>query len=74
MIELSSEARKAYEVMMLNLEQSDSAEAEQEVNTGSEPQVSGPSETVETSPEQEQAEEPEYRKLASAVRPCDSDH
>lgn len=59
MIELSSEARKAYEVMMLNLEQSGGAEAEQDVNAEAELQVSSAS---ESRPEQTQPEEPEYRK------------
>lgn len=71
MIELSSEARKAYEVMMLNLEQSGSAEAEQEVNAESELQGSSPPETAETCPEQTQPEEPEYCKCPLAVRPWD---
>lgn len=67
MIELSAEARKAYEVMMLNLEQSDSAEAEQEANAESELHVSSPSETAESCPEQTQPEEPEYCEWPSVV-------
>lgn len=74
MIELSSEARKAYEVMMLNLEQSGSAEAEQEVNAESELQVSSPSEAAETCPEQTQPEEPEYLKIWKEIVSNKSKH
>lgn len=60
MIELSSEARRAYEVMVLSLEQTGQAEAEVEaehaVNTEEELQIS---------PETTQPEEPEYSKLLS---------
>lgn len=64
MIELSSEARRAYEVMVLNVEQSSSAEAEQEVTPGSEaPPLSS---AAETSPEQSQPEQPDYCKCASS--------
>lgn len=74
MIELSAEARKAYEVMMLNLEQSSSAEAEQEVSAESEPQLSSATEAAQTSSEQTQPEQPDYCKCASIVRPCGFKH
>lgn len=52
MIELSSEARTAYEVMLSNLEQTDAEEAQQ---------TSPLAEKVETSSGDLQPEEPEYR-------------
>lgn len=54
MIELSSEARTAYEVMLSNLEQTDAEEAQE---------TSPPAEKVETSSGDPQPEEPEYRKF-----------
>lgn len=59
MIELSSEARRAYEVMVSNLEQSSGAEAEQEVTAESGPQPSSAAESGS-----EQAEQPDYRKCS----------
>lgn len=53
MIELSSEARTAYEVMLSNLEQTN---AEEELQTGI------LAEKMETSSEDPQPEEPEYSK------------
>lgn len=50
MIELSSEARKAYEVMVLSLEPTDQAELEEAANS-------------DPSPDTTQPEEPEYSKL-----------
>lgn len=69
MIELSSEARKAYEVMLLNLEQWSSVESEQEVTAGNEPPLNRPSEAAETTSEQ-----PEYCECLSILRPCDQAH
>lgn len=66
MIELSSEARRAYEVMVSSLEQTGQAEAEAEaeaeqgVNTEEELQISR---LAEPSPDTTQPEEPEYSKL-----------
>ncbi|XP_070690338.1 selenocysteine insertion sequence-binding protein 2 [Pempheris klunzingeri] len=59
MIELSSEARRAYEVMVMSLEQTGQAEAEEEGNTEEELQVSSLAEDAETT----QPEEPEYIKV-----------
>ena len=59
MIELSSEARKAYEEMVSNLEQTSPAELEQTENT--EEELSSLAETAKTSPE------PEYSKFLSSV-------
>ena len=63
MIELSSEARTAYEVMVSSLEQSDQAEAEQAVNSEEELQISSMAEEAEPSPESTHPEDPEYCKL-----------
>ncbi|XP_069379529.1 selenocysteine insertion sequence-binding protein 2 isoform X2 [Paralichthys olivaceus] len=60
MIELSSEARTAYEVMVSSLEQSDQAEAEQAANSEEELQISSMAEEAEPSPESTHPEEPEY--------------
>lgn len=60
MIELSSEARRAYEVMVSNLEQTNLA-----LNTEEELQISSLAEKADTNPEHTQPEEPEYSKLLS---------
>ncbi len=62
MIELSSEARRAYELMILSLEQTDQAdaEAEQVANTEQELYFSSLAEEDEPSPNATQPEEPEY--------------
>ncbi|XP_034452162.1 selenocysteine insertion sequence-binding protein 2-like [Hippoglossus hippoglossus] len=60
MIELSSEARRAYEVMVSSLEQSDQAEAEQAANSEEELQISSMAEEAEPSPESTHPEDPEY--------------
>lgn len=65
MIELSSEARTAYEVMVTNLEQTDQAEVKQSLNTEEELQFSSLAEKTDTNPEHIQPEEPEYSKLLS---------
>ncbi|XP_056889539.1 selenocysteine insertion sequence-binding protein 2-like [Takifugu flavidus] len=58
MIELSSEARTAYEVMLSNLEQTDAEEAQQ---------TSPLAEKVETSSGDPQPEEPEYLKIWNKI-------
>lgn len=63
MIELSSEARRAYEVMVSSLELTDQAEAEQEVNTEQELQISSLAEDTEASNNETEPEEPEYSEL-----------
>uniref|UniRef100_A0A3Q3XJG7 Ribosomal protein eL8/eL30/eS12/Gadd45 domain-containing protein n=1 Tax=Mola mola TaxID=94237 RepID=A0A3Q3XJG7_MOLML len=60
MIELSSEARKAYEARVSNLEQTSQAELEHTANT--EEELSSLAETAKTSPEDTPLEEPEYMK------------
>lgn len=65
MIELSSEARRAYEVMVSNLEQTNQAEVELALNTEEELQISSLAEKADTNPEHTQPEEPEYSKLLS---------
>lgn len=62
MIELSSEARRAYEVMVSNLEQSGLTDVEQEVTIEGELQVSSLSEEADTCSEHKQPEEAEYSK------------
>lgn len=69
MIELSSEARRAYEEMVLSLEQTGEAEAEAEeeeaANAEEELQISSLAEEAESGPDATQPEEPEYSKLLS---------
>uniref|UniRef100_A0A3P8T1C5 SECIS binding protein 2 n=1 Tax=Amphiprion percula TaxID=161767 RepID=A0A3P8T1C5_AMPPE len=63
MIELSSEARTAYEVMVSSLEQRDQAEAEQEANT-EELQINSLADEPQPGPDATQPpEEPEYIKI-----------
>nr|XP_020453964.1 selenocysteine insertion sequence-binding protein 2 [Monopterus albus] len=65
MIELSSEARTAYEVMVTSLEQpdQDQAEAELEMNREKELQINSLGEQAEPCPDSTQSEEPEYIKI-----------
>ncbi|XP_026178033.1 selenocysteine insertion sequence-binding protein 2 [Mastacembelus armatus] len=63
MIKLSSEARRAYEVTVSSLEQTDQAEAEKAVNAEEELQISSLGEESELSPDTTQPEEPEYIKI-----------
>lgn len=70
MIELSSEARRAYEVMVTSLEQTDHAEAELAENTEEQLQISSLAEEAELSPDATQPEEPEYSKLLSWAKGC----
>ncbi|KAM7415804.1 hypothetical protein PAMA_018049 [Pampus argenteus] len=62
MIELSSEARKAYEVMVSSLEQSDQSEAEQAANI-EELQINSLSLAVEPDHDTTEPEKPEYIKI-----------
>lgn len=61
MIELSSEARKAYEVMVLSLEQTNQSEDEQAEKV----EINDPSLAEQPDPDTAQPEEPEYSKLKS---------
>ncbi|XP_070821454.1 selenocysteine insertion sequence-binding protein 2 [Chaetodon trifascialis] len=74
MIELSSEARRAYEVMVLSLEQTGQAEVEQVVKTEDGLQISGLTEQAEPSPEATQPEEPEYIKIWKKMLEKDCNH
>lgn len=67
MIELSSEARKAYEVMVLSLEHTGQAELEQAANDEEELQIGALFKEADTSPDTAQPEEPEYSKLLSRL-------
>ncbi|XP_069034395.1 selenocysteine insertion sequence-binding protein 2 isoform X1 [Embiotoca jacksoni] len=60
MIELSSEARRAYEEMVLGLEQRGQAEEEQEANTE---EINSPAEEPKSDPDSTQPEEPEYIRI-----------
>ncbi|GAA6218700.1 selenocysteine insertion sequence-binding protein 2 isoform X1 [Lates japonicus] len=72
MIELSSEARRAYEVMVLSLEQTDQAEAEAEAEA--EQGVNTEEELAEPSPDTTQPEEPEYIKIWKKMLEKDYNH
>lgn len=74
MIELSSEARTAYEVMVSSLEQTAQADAdaeEAEIIEGK-LQISSLAEEAEPGPDTTQPEEPEYSKLPSQPNMCDT--
>ncbi|XP_059192436.1 selenocysteine insertion sequence-binding protein 2-like isoform X2 [Centropristis striata] len=71
MIELTSEARKAYEEMLLSLEQPDQAEAEEAANTEEELQISS---LAEPGPDTTQPEEPEYIKIWKKMLEKDYNH
>ncbi|KAM6930853.1 selenocysteine insertion sequence-binding protein 2-like [Xenentodon cancila] len=62
MIELSSEGRRAYEVMMFSLEQQGRADAEQEANA-EEMELNNLPEEPEPAPGHSEPEEPEYMKI-----------
>ncbi|KAM8885389.1 selenocysteine insertion sequence-binding protein 2-like [Spinachia spinachia] len=67
MIELSSEARRAYEVMVSSLEQTGQPDPEEEAAAAAESveeklQISGPAEEAELGHDTTQPEEPEYMK------------
>lgn len=66
MIEMSSEARRAYEVMVSNLEQSGLTDVEQEVTIEGELQVDSLSEEADTCFEHKQPEEAEYSRSLSS--------
>lgn len=63
MIELSSEARRAYEEMVLSLEQTGQGEAEEAVNTEEEQQISSLAEEADPGADNTQSEQPEYIKI-----------
>lgn len=65
MIELSAEARRAYEVMVSSLEQTDQTEAEETMNTEEELQISSLAEEAVPSSDTTHPEEPEYSKIQS---------
>lgn len=71
MIELSSEARRAYEVMVSSLEQTDQAEAE---HTEEELQISSVTEDAEPSNNATELEEPEYIKIWKKMLEKDYNH
>ncbi|KAM9360913.1 uncharacterized protein ABDE67_001543 [Symphorus nematophorus] len=73
MIELSSEARRAYEVMVSSLEQTGEAEVEQAVNTEAELQISSLANEAEPSPDA-CPEEPEYIKIWKKMLEKDCNH
>ncbi|XP_070760781.1 selenocysteine insertion sequence-binding protein 2 [Enoplosus armatus] len=74
MIELSSEARRAYEEMVLSLDQTDQPEAEEAANTEEELKISSLAEEAEPSPETTQPEEPEYIKIWKKMLEKDYNH
>lgn len=74
MIELSSEARKAYETMVSSLEQTGQEEAEEAGNNEEELQISSPAEEAEPSPDPTQPEEPEYMKIWKKMLEKDCNH
>ncbi|XP_051279031.1 selenocysteine insertion sequence-binding protein 2 [Dicentrarchus labrax] len=73
MIELSSEARRAYEVMVTSLEQTGQAETEQVLNT-EELQITSLAEEAEPSPDATNPEEPEYIKIWKKMLEKDYNH
>ncbi|XP_073322118.1 selenocysteine insertion sequence-binding protein 2 [Pagrus major] len=74
MIELSSEARRAYEVMVSSLEQTGQADAEQAENTEEQLQISSLAVEAELSPDATQPEEPEYIKIWKKMLEKDCNH
>ncbi|XP_049907089.1 selenocysteine insertion sequence-binding protein 2-like [Epinephelus moara] len=74
MIELSSEARRAYEEMVSSLEQIGPAEAEEEGNTEEELQISSLAEEAHPEPDATQPEEPEYIKIWKQMLEKDCNH
>ncbi|XP_068422756.1 selenocysteine insertion sequence-binding protein 2 isoform X2 [Clinocottus analis] len=76
MIELSSEARRAYEVMLSSLEQTGQADAEAEeaVNIEDKLQISSLAEKTEPGPDTTQPEEPEYIKIWKKMLEKDCNH
>ncbi|CAJ1069197.1 selenocysteine insertion sequence-binding protein 2-like isoform X1 [Xyrichtys novacula] len=73
MIELSSEARKAYEEMVLSLEQTDQAE-EEAVDTEEELQISGLAEEAKPGADTTESEEPEYIKTWKKMLEKENNH
>ncbi|XP_029294931.1 selenocysteine insertion sequence-binding protein 2-like [Cottoperca gobio] len=74
MIELSSEARTAYEVMVSSLEQTGQAEAEEAVSIEEELHISNLAEEAEPSPDATHPEEPEYIKIWKKMLEKDCNH
>ncbi|XP_032371393.1 selenocysteine insertion sequence-binding protein 2 isoform X1 [Etheostoma spectabile] len=74
MIELSSEARKAYEVMVLSLEQTGQAEVEELVDVEKELHISSLAEEAKPGPDATQPEEPEYIKIWKKMLEKDCNH
>ncbi|XP_062273629.1 selenocysteine insertion sequence-binding protein 2-like [Scomber scombrus] len=70
MIELSSEARKAYEVMVLSLEQTNQSEEEHAENV----EINDPSLAEQPDPDTAQPEEPEYIKIWKKMLEKDCNH
>ncbi|KAK2837926.1 hypothetical protein Q5P01_015138 [Channa striata] len=63
MIELSSEARRAYEVMVTSLEQAEQAESDQAVDNEEELQISSQGKKADSIPDTAQVEESAYIKV-----------
>ncbi|XP_034396862.1 selenocysteine insertion sequence-binding protein 2-like isoform X2 [Cyclopterus lumpus] len=74
MIELSSEARRAYEVMVSSLEQTGQADAEEAENIEGKLQISSLAEEAEPGPDTTQPEEPEYIKMWKKMLEKDCNH
>lgn len=74
MIELSSEARTAYEVMVSSLEQTDQPEVEQAVHTEEKEEMSVLAEEAQLAPDTTQPEEPEYIKIWKKMLEKDCNH
>ncbi|PWA15903.1 hypothetical protein CCH79_00009015, partial [Gambusia affinis] len=73
MIELSSEARRAYEVMLSSLERSDQPDTEQQGNT--EPlQINSLAEESEPGPDSKHSEKPYYLKFWEQILEEESSH
>lgn len=73
MIELSSEARKAYEVMVLSLEQTEPLEEELAADM-EEVHIRSPTEETQSGPEVTQPEEPQYIKTWKKMLEKESNH
>ncbi|XP_031705455.1 selenocysteine insertion sequence-binding protein 2 isoform X1 [Anarrhichthys ocellatus] len=74
MIELSSDARRAYEVMVSSLEQTGQVDAEEAVDIEEKLQISSLSEEAEPGPDTTQPEEPEYIKIWKKMLEKDCNH
>ncbi|KAF3695502.1 Selenocysteine insertion sequence-binding protein 2 [Channa argus] len=74
MIELSSEARRAYEVMVTSLEQTEQAEPEQAEDNEEELQISSLGKKADAIPDTTQVEEPEYIKVWKRMLEKENNH